>query len=214
MKKNKIILLTVLIMLVLYCGAVIFVTKPEGFNISSFFTANSVPKTEPDRSNLKAEIEAEVKSDIKPELKEEIDKEVKVSVDSLESRITDSMNTLLNNLKAELEAEASTEKIVEQVEIDLRALAAELYTAYKEDLVESITPEIVDAVLAQLSAELAEPVVEEVEVTPVETETTETTETTEAEEPVVQSEMSEEEYFTIRESIRNEEINNILSQLN
>ena len=34
MKKNKIILLTVLIMLVLYCGAVVFVTKPDTFAFS------------------------------------------------------------------------------------------------------------------------------------------------------------------------------------
>ncbi len=197
MKRNKIILLTVLIMLVLYCGAVIFVTKPEGFNVSSFFTVNSAPKTEPDRSIFKAEIESE--------LKEEIDKEVKVSVDSLESRLEESMKTLVNNLKAELESEASTEQIVEQVEIDLRALAAELYTAYKDDLVESITPEILDAVLAQLSAEMVKPVEEE---QPVEEPVAE------VEVEVAPVEMSEEEYFTIRERIRNEEINDILSQLN
>ncbi len=201
MKRNKIILLTVLIMLVLYCGAVIFVTKPEGFNVSSFFTVNSAPKTEPDRSIFKAEIESELKE----ELKEEIDKEVKVSVDSLESRLEESMKTLVNNLKAELESEASTEQIVEQVEIDLRALAAELYTAYKDDLVESITPEILDAVLAQLSAEMVKPVEEE---QPVEEPVAE------VEVEVAPVEMSEEEYFTIRERIRNEEINDILSQLN
>lgn len=197
MKRNKIILLTVLIMLVLYCGAVIFVTKPEGFNVSSFFTVNSAPKTEPDRSIFKAEIESE--------LKEELDREVKVSVDSLESRLEESMKTLVNNLKAELESEASTEQIVEQVEIDLRALSAELYTAYKDDLVESITPEILDAVLAQLSAEMVKPVEEE---QPVEEPVAE------IEVEVAPVEMSEEEYFTIRERIRNEEINDILSQLN
>lgn len=260
MKKTKIILLTILIMLVIYCGAVIFVTKPEGFDVSSFF-ATSAPQTEPvkisldpelkivDKAELKAELKAEVESELKAELEAKlrselqqelrneftasvesavnaaVDKKVSSAYVSFEAEITESMNAIVNNLKAELEAEESSEVVVEQLEIDLNALAAQLYVAYKDDLVQSITPEVLETVLAQLNAMLeaeeteeAEKVkkaeetpVVEVEVAPVETsEDTEATETTESTSDVA----VEEDYYTIRERIRNEEINDVLSQLN
>lgn len=257
MKKTKIILLTILIMLVIYCGAVIFVTKPEGFDVSSFF-ATSAPQTEPvkisldpelkivDKAELKAELKAEVESELKAELEAKlrselrqelrneftasvesavnaaVDKKVSSAYVSFEAEITESMNAIVNNLKAELEAEESSDVVVEQLEIDLNALAAQLYVAYKDDLVQSITPEVLETVLAQLNAMLEaeeteeaekaeETPVVEVEVAPIETsEATEATETTESTSDVA----VEEDYYTIRERIRNEEINDVLSQLN
>lgn len=257
MKKTKIILLTILIMLVIYCGAVIFVTKPEGFDVSSFF-ATSAPQTEPvkisldpelkivDKAELKAELKAEVESELKAELEAKlrselqqelrneftasvesavnaaVDKKVSSAYVSFEAEITESMNAIVNNLKAELEAEESSDVVVEQLEIDLNALASQLYVAYKDDLVQSITPEVLETVLAQLNAMLEteeteeaekaeETPVVEVEVAPVETsEATEATETTESTSDVA----VEEDYYTIRERIRNEEINDVLSQLN
>ena len=65
MKKNNLVLLTVLIMLVLYCGVVIFVTKPSDFAYEALFgnvdSSVKVPESEApavDRAELTAEMEA------------------------------------------------------------------------------------------------------------------------------------------------------------
>lgn len=65
MKKNNLVLLTVLIMLVLYCGVVIFVTKPSDFAYEALFkdadSSVKAPATETpavDRAELTAEMEA------------------------------------------------------------------------------------------------------------------------------------------------------------
>lgn len=62
MKKNKLILLTVLIILVLYCGVVIFVTKPDSFAYSAVFGDAqgrvTVPTSEQAEAQAKAERDA------------------------------------------------------------------------------------------------------------------------------------------------------------
>ena len=65
MKKNNLVLLTVLIMLVLYCGIVIFVTKPSDFAYEALFgdagQSSKAPAPEApavDRAELTAEMEA------------------------------------------------------------------------------------------------------------------------------------------------------------
>lgn len=247
MKKNKIILLTVLIMLVIYCGAVVFVTKPEGFDVSSLFTY-SATMTEEDKAEIKDEVESEVKATLKAELKEELLSEIKAEVEAaVEKTVADSYATLEAKLNEAIKAGEATE-------VDTQALAAQFYETYKADLV----AEIVEAVLAQLpevepevkaeepaevaepeTTETVEPVVEEVEETPAESaETVETVETIEtqeeaSQEPVNEAEveaaveeilnnmtaeerasMSKEQYDALREQVREEQINDILSKLN
>ena len=65
MKKNNLILLTVLIMLVIYCGVVIFVTKPSDFAYEALFNDKDQAATAPapeapavDRAELTAEMES------------------------------------------------------------------------------------------------------------------------------------------------------------
>ena len=247
MKKNKIILLTVLIMLVIYCGAVVFVTKPEGFDVSSLFTY-SATMTEEDKAEIKDEVESEVKATLKAELKEELLSEIKAEVEAaVEKTVADSYATLEAKLNEAIKAGEATE-------VDTQALVAQFYETYKADLV----AEIVEAVLAQLpevepevkaeepaevaepeTTETVEPVVEEVEETPAESaETVETVETIEtqeeaSQEPVNEAEveaaveeilnnmtaeerasMSKEQYDALREQVREEQINDILSKLN
>ena len=100
MKKNNIILLTVLIMLVIYCGAVIFVTKPEGFDISSLFTNNATLSTE-DKTALKSEIKSEVESELSSQIAD--------AKSELSSQISDTKSDLSDELSAELSAQLSAE---------------------------------------------------------------------------------------------------------
>lgn len=65
MKKNNLVLLTVLIMLVIYCGIVIFVTKPSDFAYEALFgdagQSSKAPEAEApavDRAELTADMEA------------------------------------------------------------------------------------------------------------------------------------------------------------
>ena len=60
MKKNKLVLLTVLIILVLYCGVVIFVTKPNTFAFDAIIKgADSTAKAAAAPQKTDAEIKAE-----------------------------------------------------------------------------------------------------------------------------------------------------------
>ena len=165
MKKNKIILLTILIMLVIYCGAVIFVTKPEGLDVSSWFTYTASMTNED-----KAEVKADVTSELKKELSSEIDASVETAVDKKVSEAVAPLESKLAELKEAVAAAESKEavvQVIEEAEVDLEALASQLYTTYKDELV----AEIVEAVLAQLPDQTAqtETPVEIVEETPVET---------------------------------------------
>lgn len=156
MKKNNIILLTVLIMLVIYCGAVIFVTKPEGFDISSLFTNNATLSTE-DKTALKSEIKSEVESELSSQIAD--------AKSELSSQISDTKSDLSDELSAELSAQ----------------LSAEL-----ESKIEALIDEKLDQKLDQKLAQMSE---------------------------TEQVAISEDDYNAIRDQIRNEEIDNLLSLL-
>ena len=88
MKKNSIILLTILIMLVLYIGAVIFITKPEGFDLSSLFTNNATLSQE-SKDQIKSEIKDELSSELSEKLSSELDSKLDKLIDEkLEQKIS------------------------------------------------------------------------------------------------------------------------------
>ncbi len=88
MKKNSIILLTILIMLVLYIGAVIFITKPEGFDLSSLFTNNATLSQE-SKDQIKSEIKDELSSELSEKLSSELDSKLEKLIDEkLEQKIS------------------------------------------------------------------------------------------------------------------------------
>lgn len=96
MKKNSIILLTILIMLVLYIGAVIFITKPEGFDLSSLFTNNAT---------LSQESKDQIKSEIKDELSSELSEKLSADLDSkLEKLIDEKLEQKISALTEEQQA--------------------------------------------------------------------------------------------------------------
>ena len=88
MKKNSIILLTILIMLVFYIGAVIFITKPEGFDLSSLFTNNATLSQE-SKDQIKSEIKDELSSELSEKLSSELDSKLEKLIDEkLEQKIS------------------------------------------------------------------------------------------------------------------------------
>ncbi|MCF0261723.1 MAG: hypothetical protein HUK23_02290, partial [Sphaerochaetaceae bacterium] len=88
MKTTKLVLLTVLLMLVLYCGAVIFVTKPDSFAYEAFF------------SGLQSKVEIlteEQKMIAQQEAREGISAEIQaVSSAAAEEAVTTAVNTAVS----------------------------------------------------------------------------------------------------------------------
>ena len=105
MKKNKIILLTILIMLIIYVGAVIFVTKPEGFDLSSLFTNNATLSQE-SKDQIKSEIEDELSSELSSQLSEKLTSELD---SKLEKLIDEKLDQKLSSLTEEERATMSKE---------------------------------------------------------------------------------------------------------
>ncbi len=117
MKKNNIILLTILIMLVIYCGAVIFVTKPEGFDISSLFTNTATLSTE-SKEELKAELKSEIKSELESELEAELNSQIAGAKTELSTGLSDELS---NELESKIEAlidEKLEQKISAMTEVE------------------------------------------------------------------------------------------------
>ena len=57
--KSKLVLLTVLIMLVLYCGVVIFITKPDSFAYDAVFGKTDSRVTVPTSEKAEAQAQAD-----------------------------------------------------------------------------------------------------------------------------------------------------------
>ena len=104
MKKNSIILLTILIMLVLYIGAVIFITKPEGFDLSSLFTNNATLSQE-SKDQIKSEIKDELSSELSEKLSSELSEKLSSELDSkLEKLIDEKLEQKISALTEEQQA--------------------------------------------------------------------------------------------------------------
>ena len=149
MNKSKIVLLTILIVLVLYCGAVIFVTKPNTNAYEGLFGSkdNSTPAAAvPAAETTQADIQAEIQAAIQAEHDAVIAQTEKVAAekaDAAQKSASDYADAAIAEAIAKLEIPAAAEKIETIVE------GGTIIQREEFDL-EAHLPEIVDAVYAQL----------------------------------------------------------------
>ena len=171
MNKSKIVLLTILIVLVLYCGAVIFVTKPNTNAYEGLFGSkdNSTPAAAvPVAETTQADIQAEIQAAIQAEHDAVMAQTEKIAADKAEAAqksASDYADAAIAEAIAKLEipqaVETTVEKIVEgdtiiqREEFDLEAHLPEIVDAVYDQLIEdkdAILDMIVDELLARLDS--------------------------------------------------------------
>ena len=170
MNKSKIVLLTILIVLVLYCGAVIFVTKPNTNAYEGLFGSkdNSAPAATAPAETTQADIQAEIQAAIKAEHDAVIAQTEKIAAEKSEAAqksASDYADAAIAEAIAKLEipqaVETTVEKIVEgdtiiqREEFDLEAHLPEIVDAVYDQLIEdkdAILDMIVDELIARLDS--------------------------------------------------------------
>ena len=212
MKKSKLILLTVLMVLVLYCGAVIFVTKPDSFAYGAIFGDNSPRAAVEKAQSSAASAETVDTSAIVAEAKDAAVKAAESTVKDLASQteqsvrraIEQTLPAMIDSAVRKAVAEQNlSDKIAKQVseEIESRQaeIASSIYKTYKDNLVDELSSEVIDR--AKEVEQEAEPEVEIVKIEKAE----------ETEKPVVT--LSIDGYDTQRAAIRNAMISSLLNKL-
>ncbi len=208
MKKSKLILLTVLMILVLYCGAVIFVTKPDSFAYGAIFGDGKPRANVENTQSTTAAAQSVDTSAIVAEAKDAAVKAAESTVKDLASQTEQSVRRAIEQTLPELIDNAVRKAVAEQnlpdkiakqgsEEIEGRQaeIAAALYKTYKDSLVDELSTEVMDR------AKEAEPEVEIVKIEKAE----------ETEKPVVT--LSIDGYDTQRAAIRNAMISSLLNKL-
>lgn len=212
MKKSKLILLTVLMILVLYCGAVIFVTKPDSFAYGAIFGDGKPRANVENTQSTTAAAQSVDTSAIVAEAKDAAVKAAESTVKDFASQteqsvrraIEQTLPALIDNAVRKAVAEQNLpDKIAKQVseEIESRQaeIASSLYKTYKDSLVDELSTEVIDR--AKEAEQEAEPEVEIVKIEKAE----------ETEKPVVT--LSIDGYDTQRAAIRNAMISSLLNKL-
>ena len=153
MKKSKLILLTILMILVLYCGAVIFVTKPDSFAYSAIFgDTNPRSTASSTQSASAANIDT---SAIVAEAKEAAVKAAESTIDDMTSKmeagirraIEQSLPAMIDNAVRKAVAEQNlsdqiAKKVSEEIEGRQAEIASSLYRTYKDSLVDELSTEL------------------------------------------------------------------------
>lgn len=214
MKKTKLVLLTVLIMLVLYCGAVIFVTKPSSFAYDALFkgvdSTVSVPSSEKAAQEAAAE-RAQLIAEMEAIASEYSDKAVAQAGVNADAAIKDALakvdtgsgsidiNALVKASVSEAVASAREEVIDQSVAKALEAMGPEKDAAVQE-VVDKVTSE-----LLSYEEEVVERVTEEV-IARISKNLQDAIEETLAS-------VSDDDYENIRKQTRQQEIQKLLDQL-
>ena len=193
--------------LVLYCGAVIFVTKPNSFAYDAIFGDNNIsapaktPQTQQvavpeavDTEALLAQAEAAAR-EVASQSSESIRKAIEDSIPAL-------VDQAVKNAMAEYDiSEQVASKVTQDVLSQKDDFAAMIYDSYKESLVDEVAKEVIariDSAIQSIEPETkAEEQVEEPQPTVEETP----------------SALSVEEYEAQRQEIRDIEINSLLEKL-
>lgn len=200
MKKNKLILLTIMMVLVLYCGAVIFVTKPNSFAYSAIFGDSG--KTIPAKTSTESSVSEAVDVDAILKQAEAVAKDAaKESAESVRKTIEQSLPALVDEAvkKAMAEYDISDQvakKVSEDVLSQKDEFAAQIYNGYKDNLVDAVTKEVMARLDAEKEREAAR--------------AAEAASEPEEKEPEA---MTAEEYEAQRQAIRESEINSLLEKL-
>jgi len=171
-KKNKIVLLTVLIMLVVYCGVVIFITKPETFAFSGILgdyntitgtnkaqlmeevsalidekidntvNDNVIPYVDSKASSIVSSLDDAVDAKVEAKLDAKVDAKVNEAFQELEAKLLEEKDSLVSNLMAQIGASSM---------VDDDAVANYVDSA---SYVDSLIPKIVPAVVSELEKNL------------------------------------------------------------
>lgn len=156
MKKSKLILLTVLMILVLYCGAVIFVTKPDSFAYSAIF-GDSNPRPSVEKTQGPAAVEAVDTAAIVSEAREAAVKAAESTVKDMASQtelsvrkaIEQTLPAMIDSAVRKAVAEQNlpdriARQVSEEIESRQAEIASSLYKTYKDSLVDELSTEVID----------------------------------------------------------------------
>lgn len=214
MKKTKLVLLTVLIILVLYCGVIIFVTKPSTFAYDALFkgveSTVTVPSSEKAAQTAAAEKEA-LMAEMKTIAAEYADKAVTQAARNAEAAIVEAVGDIktdagavdvsavvsiaVRNAMAAAKDDivnAAAAKAVAEIRVDEAALSREISEKVVANILsreDALVDRVTEAVLERIGKGLQEAVSETL------------------------SSMSDEDYAKIRKEVRSTEIQNLLDQL-
>ena len=214
MKKTKLVLLTVLIILVLYCGVIIFVTKPSTFAYDALFkgveSTVTVPSSEKAAQTAAAEKEA-LMAEVKAIAAEYADKAVAQAARNAEAAIVEAVGDIKTDAGAvDVSAvvsiavrnamtaakddivNAAAAKAVADIRVDEAALSREISEKVVANILsreDALVDRVTEAVLERIGKGLQEAVSETL------------------------SSMSDEDYAKIRKEVRSTEIQNLLDQL-
>ena len=214
MKKTKLVLLTVLIILVLYCGVIIFVTKPSTFAYDALFKGVDSTVTVPSSEKAAAEAAAD-RADLIAEMEaiaaEYADKAVAQAARNADAAIVEAIgnidtnagsvdvnalvNVAVSNAMASARQEiidAAAAKAVAEIRSGEDAFSQKVYDkvmadilAHEDEAVERVTEEVIARISNSLQSALEETL----------------------------ASMTDEDYEKIRQQIRQEEIQKLLDQL-
>ena len=214
MKKTKLVLLTVLIILVLYCGVIIFVTKPSTFAYDALFKGVDSTVTVPSSEKAAAEAAAD-RADLIAEMEaiaaEYADKAVAQAARNADAAIVEAIgnidtnagsvdvnalvNVAVSNAMASAKQEiidAAAAKAVAEIRSGEDAFSQKVYDkvmadilAHEDEAVERVTEEVIARISNSLQSALEETL----------------------------ASMTDEDYEKIRQQIRQEEIQKLLDQL-
>lgn len=215
-------------MMLIYCGAVIFVTKPESFAFSAIFgdvdNVVTVPTSEQREAQAKADREA-ISAEILTVSAQKADMAEKQAVAAAEKQTDQAIRTAMQTYETGLqqmisdavaEAYANAADISEEVEAAIPGIVDQV-TKNIEAGIDYYIPQILDAVIPEVlthEGELADMLYEKYGQTLVDIVYEKVSEMFEAqmveEEPAP---MSQQEYEEARQAVRDAEINGLLSQL-
>ena len=224
--KSKIVLLTILIVLVLYCGAVIFVTKPSTNAYESLFgskdnsaPAASAPSAEAVQADNKAEHDA-ILAQAEKVAAEKAEEAKKSASDYADAAIAEAIAKLeIPEAKTEtVETFIQGDTIIQREEFDLQAHMPEIVDAVYAQLLkdkDQILDMIIDALIERLETEEEAETMTETKVeSKADAETEAKAEAaTEPEAEATAPAAEDVDYETVRRQMREDEIRKMLDQL-
>ena len=201
--------------LVLYCGAVIFVTKPNSFAYDAIFgneparsiqsqpaattveTASAVIDTDAIIAEVTAAAEKraqEISASVAAQAGAEVRKALE---DSIPAMVDEAVKKAIADYALD---EQIAKKVSEEMARQQDGLVAKIYESYGDSVIRTVTDDVLDSLLiSEVESKTAEAAdIQEVATEPVK------------EEP---SEITVEEYEAIRQEIREAEINSLLEKL-
>ena len=152
--KSKIVLLTILIVLVLYCGAVIFITKPGSNAYQGLFgsAGNASAQAAPASQGTSVDTDA-ILAQAEKIATDKAEAARKSSADYADSAIADAISKLV--IPEAVETVVQGDTIIQKEEFDLEAHLPEIVDAVSAELLkekDAIIDMVVDALIEKLDA--------------------------------------------------------------